>query len=254
MKKEIYKKARGFFFTRKIKDVANYLANTYATERKIDKKYSTLILAPHQDDESIGCGGTVKLISNIGGNVDVVYIANGEAGTRKGVALTDEEKKRLVEIRNSEARKACDILGVKGMYLLNGRDTQLHHEMNLYKKLLEILTQNKYDIVFCPWKYDGHSDHIATFKILKKALRHYPENIEIWLYEIWTPLIPNCMVNISTTIEDKINAIKAHRSQIECIQYHQKLLGLAQYRSIHVPGAEFAEAFLCGNKEFILSL
>jgi hypothetical protein len=43
-------------------------------------------------------------------------------------------------------------------------------------------------------------------------------------------------------------------SQNECIDYYQKFSALAKYRSIHIPPAEFAEAFLCGDRKFILSL
>ena len=119
---------------------------------------------------------------------------------------------------------------------------------------LKIGIKNNYDIIFCPWKYDQHPDHISTFNLLRKVLVKYPIESEIWLYEVWTPVAANKVIDISTTITHKLKAAKMYVSQNECIDYYQKFSALAKYRSIHIPPAEFAGAFLCGDRKFILSL
>jgi LmbE family N-acetylglucosaminyl deacetylase len=254
MKMWIYRKIKHLFFAQKIKNVINYLKDSYIKRERIDKQYSALVLSPHQDDEVFGCGGTIKLISDAKGLVDVVYITSGQMGIKAGSITNNQNKEDLIKRRNEEAQKACKILGIRKIYNLNGTDTELHHEMHLYKNLTAILAKNNYDIIFCPWKYDQHPDHISTFNLLRKVLVKYPIKSEIWLYEVWTPVAANKVIDISTTITHKLEAAKMYVSQNECIDYYQKFSALAKYRSIHIPPAEFAEAFLCGDRKFILSL
>ena len=221
-------------------------------------KTHALVLAPHPDDESIGCGGTLKLLtSQSQGSFDVIFLTDGGAGGRPGEKITEIKRKELVELRKEEAKEACKILGASEIFFLNGIDGQLHQSTDFSTIIQNHIKKASYSHLFCPWPYEHHHDHQTTFKVLREAIRSLPSGSlpeSIWLYEVWTPLPANRIVDISKTLEDKIEAISAHRSQDEISQYSLKFKSLAHYRSILCPHAQYAEAFIEGDVSFILSL
>lgn len=204
---------------------------------------TVLVLSPHPDDESLGCGGTLKLISSSGGQVDVVYMTRGRMGVEPGARATTEVQEDLAKRRTAEAEEACRILGASSVTFLEGHDTKLPTQPHLAQDILKLLVVKPYHSVFCPWPKDGHSDHMATYQLLHWALRQYGRDIDVWLYEVWTPLEPNIAIAIDTTIEAKIQAIRAHQSQLAVIDYEAAFRGLAAYRSLNCPSAKYAEAF-----------
>ena len=66
-----------------------------------------LVIAPHPDDESIGCGGTVALHVQRGDTVNVVFLTSGELG------LKQFPREKVWKIREAEADAACKVLGVR---------------------------------------------------------------------------------------------------------------------------------------------
>jgi len=72
----------------------------------VTKTQSILVLSPHPDDESFGCGGTIKLLTQAGAAVDVVYLTSGEMGVEAPEAITSEAQHELAAIRTGEARTA----------------------------------------------------------------------------------------------------------------------------------------------------
>ena len=108
--------------------------------------------------------------------------------------------------------------------------------------------------MFCPWKHDGHKDHQATFALMQTALQAYPGSMQVWLYEVWTPLGFNMLIPIDRTIPHKKKAIQQYRSQLPQLNYREGFLGLSAYRSTFCPPANFAEAFFVCTKEEMLSL
>ena len=69
-----------------------------------------LVLSPHPDDESIGCGGTIRKHVLEGDTVEVIVLTSGERGGH--TAISEEE---LIRIREQESMKARDILGVHSL-------------------------------------------------------------------------------------------------------------------------------------------
>jgi LmbE family N-acetylglucosaminyl deacetylase len=204
---------------------------------------TALVLSPHPDDESLGCGGTIKLISSSGGQVDVVYMTRGRMGVEPGARATPDVQEGLAKRRTAEAEEACRILGVNSVTFLEGRDTRLATQPQLAQDILRLLLAKPYHSIFCPWPRDSHTDHMATYQLLHWALRQYNQDIDVWLYEVWAPLEPNIAIAIDTTIEAKIQAIRAHQSQMAVVDYETAFRGLAAYRSLNCPSAKYAEAF-----------
>lgn len=212
---------------------------------------SVLVLAPHPDDEVLGCGGTIRLLADSGVPVDVLFMTRGELGVELATTPTEVEQIRLAETRTAEARASCKILGVRKVEFLNGRDSALHLQPQLAAEILGHLRTGEYSRVFCPWSQDGHGDHKATFQLLRRAILEFPARLDVWLYEVWTPLRPTTCIPIDTTMDAKIAAIHAHRSQLACLDYLAAFQGLAAYRSLMCPSSRYAEAFITGGRELL---
>jgi N-acetylglucosamine malate deacetylase 1 len=213
-----------------------------------------LVIAPHPDDETFGCGGTIRLVAESGTGVDVVFMTRGELGHEEGQSIDVERRSVLAKQRTNEAVEACKALGVQRISFLGGNDTRLEEQRRLAEDLLLILERNNYRRVFCPWKYDGHTDHKATFCLLQVALKAYPASLQIWLYEVWTPLGFNMLIPIDGTIAHKKKAIDHYCTQSAQRNYREGFLGLSAYRSAFCPPANFAEAFFVCSKEELLTL
>lgn len=208
-----------------------------------------LVLAPHPDDETFGCGGTLRLLASAGAAIDVAYLTRGELGSEAPEATTAESRGQLAARRTDEARNACRILGVRDVQFLSGQDGHVAEQPGLAREIGELFVQREYHRIFCPWSQDGHPDHQATYRWLVAALRTHPAQASVWFYEVWTPLIPSTVVPIDTTIERKTAAAQAHQSQLECLDYLAGFRGLAAYRALRCAGTKFAEAFQTTTSE-----
>lgn len=216
-----------------------------------DRGGSIVVLSPHPDDESLGCGGTVRLLTTAGVRVEVVYLTRGELGGEDPAALSAEAQTQIAQRRTVEALSACRILGVEQVDFLDGCDAQLSVQPRLVEALVHRLAARDYQRVFCPWPREHHPDHVATFELYRQALRQLP-SLDTWLYEVWTPLPANTLVPIDATIDDKLAAIQAHVSQLACLDYLSAFRGLAAYRGLFCPPSQYAEAFLVCDRETLL--
>jgi LmbE family N-acetylglucosaminyl deacetylase len=211
-----------------------------------------LVLAPHPDDETFGCGGTIRLLAAGATAVDVAFLTRGELGVEGGPLTSHDSRRVLGERRTREAQAACNVLGVREVYFLNGMDTQVREQPQLSESIAELLRQTPYQRVFCPWPGDAHDDHRATFHWLQRATREQPGKPQFWLYEVWKPLAANTFVPIDGTIDVKLRAIDQYPSQLTQMNYRDAFMGLASYRSLFCPPSKFAEAFfVCGTDELL---
>lgn len=203
-----------------------------------------LVLSPHPDDETLGCGGTIRLLAEAGAQVDVVCLTRGERGAEAPAALGKCAQDLLAETRMHEARQAGAILGVRHVDFLAGSDGGLAEQHHLADEVQRRLLANGYNRVFCPWSQDKHPDHVATFQLLRQALQACDPRMQVWLYEVWAPLQPNICVPIDTVIDIKAAAIEAYQSQLRCLDYLSAFRGLAAYRGLFSPATRYAEAFI----------
>jgi LmbE family N-acetylglucosaminyl deacetylase len=213
-----------------------------------------LVLAPHPDDESLGCGGTVKLLTQAGMQVDVILMTRGENGLDAPHQQSAAAHEQLAATREREARAACEVLGVRNVEFLSGIDGDLMHQPQLVKPLAGLLSAGNYQRIFAPWYGEAHPDHVATFRLLQRALAESTARPSIWLYEVWTPLLPTDHVPIDTTMPAKRTAIEKHQSQLDCLDYLGAFVGLAAYRALACPPSRYAEAFLTMDTPTLLNL
>jgi LmbE family N-acetylglucosaminyl deacetylase len=215
-----------------------------------DRQQQVLVLAPHPDDETFGCGGTIRMLADSGVAVDVAFMTRGEMGVENGAEQSAQSRRELAAVRTNEALAACEILGVRQVRFLDGADTRLAEQPHLAEVIAGLLNETLYQRVFCPWPQDSHDDHQATFKLLRQATSGRPWPIQFWLYEVWKPLPANTVVPIDGTVQSKRLAIEQYQSQLAQLNYQEGFLGLAAYRSLFCPATRYAEGFLvCEHHE-----
>lgn len=199
-----------------------------------------LILAPHPDDEVLGCGGTVCHHKAAGDQVSVVFLTSGELG------LKHLERAKAWRIREEEAGKAARILGLVIVGFLHGPDWGVAEVVvRLARELRPILEREKPDRIYLPHPADGHPDHQATLAVLRRALARWKTKLpELLAYEVWTPLAAfDHVVDITGWMPRKLKALRAHRSQLGDFDYVRAIRGLNEYRGVLAAKRPFVEVF-----------
>jgi LmbE family N-acetylglucosaminyl deacetylase len=199
-----------------------------------------LIIAPHPDDESIGCGGAVYLHTRRGDRVSVVFMTSGEMGLKH---VPREEAWRT---REAEARKAAELLSLSGIEFLRQPDWLLGE--NIKSAILAtapILEREKPELIYLPHVKEWHPDHQACLPIIRGALKKVNiSKAQLRCYEIWTPLGEYDHVeDISAVMPQKLKAVCQHRSQVAEFAYDRAIAGLNQYRGVIAGKCQFAEVF-----------
>lgn len=214
-----------------------------------------LVLAPHPDDECVGCGGTVRKYVESDARVRVVMLTDGRDGDSavRALARGDPERERreaeLVVLRKAEAAAALDVLGVEKGYFLDGRDGELRqHVSPIATRLAAILSEWRPDTVLLPFLTDRHTDHFATNRCLIEAVGQldpaWAESLNCLGYETWSPIYANVYVDISPTMEIKLRALKCHASQMRFTDFLAGIEGLNRFRAVTgLTGGTYAEAF-----------
>lgn len=212
-----------------------------------------LVLAPHPDDETIGCGGTIKKYINAGKHVEVVILSDGRHGDAEVRAIRDptlraERERALVALRQQEALTATRALGVTELTLLGAHDSHLSAaDAPLLEALLRRFEAVRPDIVFVPFFLDRHHDHIAANACLETICGRlaWTKTMTCAAYEIWSPLVANTLVDISAEAPSKWQAIAAYESQLKDVDYLNGTRGLNRFRAVAglLPDGAYAEAF-----------
>lgn len=211
-----------------------------------------LVLAPHMDDETIGCGGTLALHAQRGARITVVFLTDGRNGSSEINTLYGEERERkqkeFIELRTTEARAALQRLGVNRMICLDAEDGALDKCEWAAEQLRDVLLKHRPDLVYLPFYLEEHSDHRAASRVLLDAVAGTPLQFQCMGYEVWTPLFPNCLVRIDEVVDVKKQALREYASQLKQCDYVHASLGLNAHRSaglLNPPGFQggYAEAF-----------
>jgi len=193
----------------------------------------SIILAPHPDDETIGCGG---LIAKFFATVDVVFLTRGESG------IPDLGKEETSSIRLSELTSVMEYFGVNHSTMLEYPDGRLRET----KGLLTGLDLNSFENILIPSIFEHHPDHQAVaWEVLELfRTKELDKSKLIYMYEVWTPLpLFNCYVNIGDVALKKEIALSKYKSQIKNVPYLKKTIALNEFRGLQC-GCDHAEVFL----------
>jgi len=201
---------------------------------------NVVVISPHPDDESLGCGGTLCRHADRGDRIVVVFLTSGELGLEH---LPREEAWR---IREKEARRAAEILGVAQLHSLRGPDWMTgQHRRKLAAALRPILQREAPELIYLPHAGESHPDHKAALPIVRSTLKASGlAAMRLRTYEVWTPLTEYDHVeDISAMMPRKLKALRAHRSQLGEFDYVQAVRGLNQFRGALAGKCDYAEVF-----------
>jgi LmbE family N-acetylglucosaminyl deacetylase len=142
----------------------------------------------------------------------------------------------LATLREAEQRKAAEILGVKSVTFLGYQDAMLVPDLNLRRELVRVMRRIRPTTLVCQdptmryigREYINHPDHIAAGEAALAAVfpsvrdrMTFPELLQEGLEPINIPnvyifgsTVPDCWIDISDTIEIKLEALRAHVSQV----------------------------------------
>lgn len=206
-----------------------------------------LVLAPHMDDEVLGCGGTLAAHAAAGAAICAAYLTDGRYAAAPGAPPQVE----LTTRRRAESRRAAQILGIARQEFIDGAGNRLEYDHAAAGRLRGVLEDVRPAIVYLPSFLERHADHRATGDLLVRAVEGLPFGFECRSYEVWTPLVPNRVAAIDAMLPRKRAALECYSSQLQHSDFGHFVFGLNAYRSSLVPGGRcrHAEGFLCGSLE-----
>jgi len=211
-----------------------------------------LVIAPHPDDEVLGCGGIIKRLTDSGIRVTVLVASRGKEKLYS--------KERILNVRK-QALEAHRILGVSNTVFFDypAPELDLVSISELSSSISKIITREKPDTVFLPHHGDIHHDHRAIFNAGLVASRPVNDcSVKyVFCYETlseseWAPpfgaevFIPQMFVNITKEFSHKIDAMRCYTSQIRNFpnpRSEKSIEALANFRGSTV-GIDYAEAFM----------
>lgn len=208
-----------------------------------------LVLAPHPDDETFGCGGTLARHTAAGDPVRVVILTDGSRGDFSGRYQTEG----YCQLRRQETLRAGKILGISDLHFWPFKDRQLTSEIpKAQTMLLALLQEYKPQRIYVPSLLEFHPDHRAAAQLLITILHHIPDNLEVAFYEINQPLCVNTLVDITRVLKTKKAAIEVYKTQLAEQNYDDYVLALNRFRAQTLPPAvSHAEGFSLWTAEAI---
>ena len=202
---------------------------------------SMLVVAPHQDDEIIGCGGAMILQKRAGRDVHVVFTQDGgDEHAADGRSREDQ-----VAIREDEARAVAGELSIDEPRFLRYRTLVGDEKPPLVADLRSEIERTRADVVFTPFFLDYNYQHQQTNFALAEALAETPRKVRVFGYEVWGLTVPNVVLNIDDVQDEKRRLLSLYASQMSGKDYVHGITGLNMFHSLHFGAGDcrFAERF-----------
>ncbi len=181
-------------------------------------KLDILAFGAHPDDVELGCSGTIAKEISLGKKVGIIDLTRGELGTRGSA-----------EIRDNEAKKAAEVLGISARENLGFRDGFFVNDEKHQLEIIKMIRKYQPEVVLCNAIHDRHIDHGKGSKLVSDAcflsgLRKIEtelngENQQAWRPKVvyhyiqWENIKPDFVVDISGFMQHKIDAVMAYDSQ-----------------------------------------
>ena len=192
----------------------------------------TVVVAPHPDDEALGCGGLLALLRRAGQAVSAVLVSDGRGSHPRSQAFSGPARQA---VRETEFRLALSILGLANdaPLLLGLPDGEVPDRADApgfataAGQLVDFLESTRPATILVPWRRDPHPDHRATSQLVAAALAqlpHPPRRLEyvVWAWERAAPAdlptpadaVRGFRLDVAEVLTLKQRAIAAHRSQV----------------------------------------
>ncbi|MEZ6194182.1 MAG: PIG-L deacetylase family protein [Planctomycetota bacterium] len=229
-----------------------------------------LVIAPHPDDEIMGPGATLLAHVRQGDPVSVVVVFDGAQGDpdgrydRASYVARRQEETRLVARRHFRSEDVvfhgfADGLAESDLDLVYpGLPPEPEAKLRvlldgLATHLLGHLERVRPRVVYYPWSGEFHADHWAVATAFENLRRNEPARfagVDCLGYEVWSTLLPETLVDVSETFEEKLEAMRLYESQTAYVDYPGLIGGLNRHRGFLMPHASApaerrrAEAFV----------
>lgn len=208
----------------------------------IKPEYKCLIIAPHPDDESIGCGG---IMAKYGSQIDCICI--NSSGVK--YKTDTKEASEIADERISEFHSVMSFFRIAHHWIFKiwGNPPHFDKIMAHTSEYLRTLDFKKYDYIFVPDRMDGHREHrfLTNYfipQLIKKS--RYNKRSKIVFYGVWSTVTgPNYFEDISQVIDKKVDGILLYKSRTKNVDnYAMRIKGLNYYYGL-VSGVKYAEAY-----------
>lgn len=214
-----------------------------------------LVIAPHADDEVLGCGASIARHVAEGDRVMAAVMTNASVGAPE--LFSADAVARVRE----EARCAHEVLGIRQTWFFDFPAPCLdqHPQYKLAQRIGELVAETRPDTVYVPHRGDLHLDHGIVFSAALVACRPFPESSvhNIYAYETlseteWAhpfgddAFMPNHFVDVSEVFPKKLEAMRCYASQLRAFPHSRSLeaiAALSAFRGATVSVAH-AEAFM----------
>ncbi len=220
-----------------------------------------LAIAPHNDDETLGCGGTLAKHVKKGHDV---YVAIFTSISEDSPIMTPNK-----ELVRKETKQAMKILGIDFKNVIfKDLPNALLPDIEMYKinkEVFEVIHKVKPDILYLPFMKDLHNDHrLITYaaQVAARSTTQVGRNIkEIYMYETLSEthwnidsveggFLPNVYIDITGFLTAKLKAIKAYKSQLKIHPDARSVKALSALATLRgsIVGMREAEAFVLVRK------
>jgi LmbE family N-acetylglucosaminyl deacetylase len=184
-----------------------------------------LVLAPHPDDESLGCGGLIARCCRENRPPVVAILTDG---SRSHPGSKDYPPVKLTAVRAAEAKLAVTRLGLppERLVFLGEPDTKAPHAGPAFDRvvarLIACIREFSCTAILAPWRFDPHCDHVAAARIAAETarfagVRHVAYPVWGWTLPADTPIDEGAVfgwrLDVAAQMEAKRRAIGAHASQ-----------------------------------------
>jgi len=171
-----------------------------------------LIVAPHPDDESIGCAGTILLHKRAGARVIVACVTDGRTSRAFGLDADEMARRRRLEAETCARRLGIDDLEWMG---LRGDDWD---ELQLFSSLESVMGRHRPDVVYAPSCVDFHPEHRKVADGLSRFWKDSstkPEAVRVYPLQVpLTPVLANLAVDVTDVMPQAREAMDAYATQI----------------------------------------
>ncbi|GAB3769669.1 PIG-L family deacetylase [Spirosoma horti] len=191
---------------------------------------NSLVIAPHPDDESLGCGGTIALLRQRGFQVHVLFVSDGTMSHPNSLSYPADRLQQVRELEALEALRQLDV-PTENAFFMRQKDTQVAtvdsaHFSDAVAFVHTLLADIKPATVLVPWRRDPHRDHRASWQIVQAALSTLPMRPRVLEYLIWLWELGNEQdmpgrdemvvwhIPIEPVMAQRNQAIAAHQSQV----------------------------------------
>ena len=202
-----------------------------------------VVLAPHPDDEIIGCGGTLAKLIAHRAHVTAIYATDG-AQTASLLHAPPEVRRT---VRLEEARAVGEAMGFASLVFWGEDNAAFRERDDLIERLGAALAEVQPALIFTPFPADGHRDHRILSRMLAKALvakRDTVQEARVLSYGVWSLVPPNTYCDITDVVELQEQALLRYATAMKVKDYVHFCQDRNYYNACTLNGARgFYEVF-----------